>query len=465
MPIISTPKVNIANTNRFGKVIPTGLITHYDLQNTASYGGTGTTVTSLTRSATNGTIVGPTSYGTVTSTNYIEFNGTNVALEYIRTPDLNSFLYPNSTSTQISVFMWVYLIGNGSLVSEQGTLPNPDSGWFDTQIELVGGTLKFAVWPYSAGSITSSIATPLNDWHYVGFTYNGTTLIAYVNGTPAGSLSVARESPGNNGRLLYYCVGHGSSTNLNGVGAAQGQYRLGAFHVYNRGLSATEVSYNWYVTKSKYSIVIPLNATTSMDATGATAIPTVAGQDDAFGPIPTISGFSFLFFGTDYGNNTSNGIYWNTNNVIGFGPGVNAITWSATTGRGILLGNVDRRTNTAFYFPIQTVESYKILRCLMSFQNFYSDGIPNAGQLAVRFVRGPSLQYIEVRIFKGRPSINGGGVGTAGNWNITNGSTFQNTFSGTTFNSLFPEGNTSFVLTSDLSGNAWTVTSPAYLNI
>jgi hypothetical protein len=459
MPIISTPKVNIANTNRFGKVIPTGLITYYDLQNTASYGGTGTTVTSLTRSAANGTIVGSTTYGTSGLVNYIEFNGTNAALEYIRTPDLNSFLYPSSTSTQISVFMWVYLTGNGSLVSEQGTLPNPDSSWFDTQIELVGGTLKFAVLPYSAGSITSSIATPLSTWHYVGFTYNGTTLTAYVNGSTAGSLSVSRQSPGNSEFLLYYCVGHGSLTNLNGGGAVQGQYRLGDFHVYNRGLSAQEVAYNLYVTQSKY-IVIPSNATTTMDATGATAIPNVAGQDDAFGPIPTISGFSFLFFGTDYGNSTTNGIYWNTNNVIGFGTGVNSITWSATTGRGILLGNRDRRTNTAFYFPIQTVGSYKILRCLMSFQNFYNTGSANEGQIAVRFVRGPSIQYIEVRVVKGSPTIS-----TTGNWNITNGSTFQNTFSSTTFGTTFPANNTSFVLTSDLNGNAWTVISPAHLNI
>ncbi len=448
--------------NRFGNVIPTGLITHYDIQNSRSYPGSGATVTDLTRTGSNGTIIGTVPFGTSGTINYLDISGSNTSLEYIHTPSLTLFLYPTSTSTQISVFMWVYLQGNGSLLSEQGTT-SPDTNWYDTQIELVNGTMWFTVWPYAfntaSDSIQSSIPTPLKTWHYVGFTYTPSTLTAYVNGVPAGTRTVTRQAPGN----LHYFIGHGSSTTTNSQ-KVQGYFRLGAFHVYNRGLSAQEVSYNWYATQSKYSIVIPLNATTSMDATGATAIPSVTGQDDAFGPIPTVSGFNFFFFGTDYGNNTTNGIYWNTNNVIGFGPGVNTITWSATTGRGILLGNADRRTNTAYYFPIQTVGSYKILRCLMSFQNFYNIGSANEGQLAVRFVRGAAAQYIEVRIFKGRPSINGGGIGTAGNWNITNGLTFQNTF-GTIFNSFFPEGNTSFVLTSSLNGDTWTVTSPAHLNI
>lgn len=211
------------------------------------------------------------------------------------------------------------------------------------------------------------------------------------------------------------------------------------------------------------------NATTTMTSNNFIAIPGVAGQDDAFGPIPTDSTFPFFFFGSNYGSgsNAPNGIYWNTNNVIGFGLGNNTITWVANTGRGVLIGNSDRRTDpNAYYSTIQTSGSYKILTCLMYFRNVYNAGVGGEGQFQLRMARDQTSgnQYMEFRIFKGSPSVNGGAITTTGQWNITNGVAFQNTF-GTTFNTTFPAGNTSFVLASDPNGNTWTFSNGYYLNI
>jgi hypothetical protein len=211
--------------------------------------------------------------------------------------------------------------------------------------------------------------------------------------------------------------------------------------------------------------IISGNATTNMSTTGFTQLTAVAGVDDGFAYIPTDASFNFFFFGTDYGkNNVVNGIYWNTNNVVGFGTGVNTITWVANTGRGVLIGNADRRTNQFWYSPMTTSGTSKITQFLLFFQNIYNDGVTNAGQYRIRLIRSSTKQYIEVRIFKGSGGANSGTISTTGQWNITNGTTFQGTY-GSTFNSTFPADNTSFVLSSDINGNNWTFTNTAYVNI
>jgi hypothetical protein len=213
--------------------------------------------------------------------------------------------------------------------------------------------------------------------------------------------------------------------------------------------------------------IVSGNATTTMSITGATAIPGVAGQDDAFGYIPTSANFPWYFFGTNYGSGAANQIYWNTNNVIGFGTGITTITWQANTGRGILFGNLDRRTDAnAYYFPETTNQNFRILKANFFFRNVYNAGVGGEGQFELRFVRNTvsGLQYIECRVFKGSPSVNSGAITSTGAWNITNGTTFQGTF-GTTFNTTFPAGNTSFVLSSDANGSNWTFSNTSYLNI
>lgn len=215
------------------------------------------------------------------------------------------------------------------------------------------------------------------------------------------------------------------------------------------------------------SPIVSGNATTNMSIVGATAIPGVAGQDDAFGYIPTSASFPWSFFGSNYGSGTISSIYWNTNNVLGFGAGTNTITWLANTGRGILFGNFDRRTDAnAYYFPETTSGAYRILKSSYFFRNQYNVGSGGEGQIEIRFIRNTTsgLQYVETRVYKGSPSVNNGLIVNTGAWNITNGTTFQNTF-GATFNTTFPAGNTSFVLSSDANGNNWTFSNTAYVNV
>ncbi len=102
-----------------------------------------------------------------------------------------------------------------------------------------------------SSTITSSVSAALNTWHYVGYTYDGTTLRAYVNGQSAGSATLNRQTPYNTEtKGLYYALGYPTSTNMgSGAGA---NYRLGAFHVWNDAISGTTVLNNYNATKSTY---------------------------------------------------------------------------------------------------------------------------------------------------------------------------------------------------------------------
>ena len=98
-----------------------------------------------------------------------------------------------------------------------------------------------------------------------------------------------------------------------------------------------------------------------------------------------------------------------------------------------------------YYSSAQTSGSFQYINLVLYGQNIYSDGVANAIKWQMRMVRGTSFQYIELRA-NTAPS-------TAGTWNITNGTTFQNTFTG--FTNV--TAGSSFVLRSDLQGNNWTL--------
>lgn len=235
-------------------LITSGLITHYDIQNASSYGGSGTTITDL-RSINNATIVGTVPF-TNSTTDYLTISGSTS--NYIKTnTNLNPSLSPANTSTIISLFVWVNPSTNGTIISEQGT-STPDTSWYDAQIEWKNGTPVFGTWPYtqSIPLITSSIAAALGSWHYVGFTYDGTTLRAYVNGQAAGTSTYARQSPGNYSNGLYHTIGYPSQTNMINThpNRALANLKFGAFYVYNVGLTSTQVLNNYNATKGQYGL-------------------------------------------------------------------------------------------------------------------------------------------------------------------------------------------------------------------
>ena len=218
-----------------------GLILRYELKDTNSY-SLSSTVTDLVGSSNATLLNGPT----YSVNGYLNFDGTN---DYLMTnTSLNSKLSPPNTSNVISVFLWVYPQDNGIFVTEQGS-STLNSAWHTSIIEMVSGQLKFSVWPLTF-IITSSVTVSLFEWYYVGLTYDGSTLRAYVNGQQVGSAVFTRQTPNSVGQELHYAVAAYDFTDLGDETYAK--MKLGAFHVYNAALSNQQVLNNYNYQKSNY---------------------------------------------------------------------------------------------------------------------------------------------------------------------------------------------------------------------
>jgi hypothetical protein len=223
----------------------------WDIQNSSSYSGTGTTITDL-KGNINGTMTGTIAY-TSASPNYLTIDGG--VSEYIYTANINPYLSPVNTGTAQTILLWIYPTSNGIIYSEQGTL-TPGTGWHDTQIQRDSSDrFLFGVWQYIIDSapITSGVFA-LNNWYHVGWTYNG-TLTAYVNGNSVGTSTYVRSTPFNNGfsSPMYFNFGYPTTTDMTTT-TSTCSYRLGACQIYNLGLTGAQVLQNFNADKSKYGL-------------------------------------------------------------------------------------------------------------------------------------------------------------------------------------------------------------------
>jgi hypothetical protein len=170
-------------------------------------------------------------------------------------------------------------------VNEEGG-NTPSVSWFDSQIELVNNNLLFRVWFLPSPYITSNVSLVFNSWNYIGLVYNSnTTLTAYLNGAAVGTANLNRQTPFNNGggRGLHYSLGANNTTNMgNGNGST---FRFGAFHVYNRALSSSEVNENYNLSKNSY-FSPPTPSSTPTNTPTNTVTPTVTKTPGA-SPDPT----------------------------------------------------------------------------------------------------------------------------------------------------------------------------------
>ena len=178
-------------------------------------------LTSLTYSATKvpGTLV-----------NDFSFNGTN---DYV---DNGSALVTGNNSWTVD--FWMYPTGTGTPFF-MGT--HFASQALVTYWENSGNTIRVGVW--ASDRLIATISCPINQWSHVVWSWDETTLRAYINGSTAGTAT-------------------GFSFNINSsmtrLGAAStSQYfggKLSSVVVYNRALTAIEVLQNFNASKGRYGL-------------------------------------------------------------------------------------------------------------------------------------------------------------------------------------------------------------------
>jgi hypothetical protein len=230
-----------------GPEIPSsGLVLAIDTANTKSYPGSGTTWTDLSGNGNTGTLVNGPTYNSANGGSIV-FDGTN---DYVLAN--NTSLNSQFSTASVSHFSWVYPTGAGVLVSELGQT-TPNASWHDSNIEInASGAFSFSTWQGSLANKVVSSNLSFNTWYYVGFTYNGTTLTAYINGESVGTTTFTRSAPYNNGQQTHYALFALDGTNMGTGGYGVG--RCAAFSVYNRALTAAEVKQNFYALRGRFSI-------------------------------------------------------------------------------------------------------------------------------------------------------------------------------------------------------------------
>ena len=233
--------------NNVGNITPvpvtSGLVYYIDAGNVSSYSGTGSSINNIAgtapgASATNGS---PT-FTSAGQSSYFTFNGST---QYILTADLIG----QSLSSSITIECWVNTSAdNGVIVTEQGNLP-VNTGWHDSQIEIVSNNLKVATWSYTIGTGTVIGPVTRNVWQQYTLTQNATTTTGYINGSTTASAAHVRTFSAD---VLHYGIMLGDTTSLGDGSYLAGNWAV--LKVYNRALTQTEVQQNYNSLKSRYGL-------------------------------------------------------------------------------------------------------------------------------------------------------------------------------------------------------------------
>jgi hypothetical protein len=143
----------------------------------------------------------------------------------------------------------VYPTGAGQIVSVDGQ-STPNTGYHYTAIEITAAGLIYLGQWTGTNSVIATSSQSLNAWYNLAITYNGTTATAYVNGTSVGSSAIIWSAPG---ASTFFALMSQDSTNMSAT-TAYASGSIGAFMVYNRALTADEVTTNFNALRNRYGI-------------------------------------------------------------------------------------------------------------------------------------------------------------------------------------------------------------------
>ena len=244
-------------------------ILEYDFSNTNCFAGTGSTVFNLNGSTPSGSFGGsPIFYA---DPGYIKFNGSS---QYLTFGDLSTYSTPVSSSNRTGVFTMNFWFNpkanNGVVISDLGQSAI-NSSYHTADVEMVGGYLKFSVWPKNT-IITTLSTLSLHKWYFVSLVYDGTNVNAYLNGNLVGSATYLRVGPhmGSLTSAQYFSIAANDATNM-GSGA-YGNFLLSNIEYYAAALSGSEIYQNYLDEKPRYDLVYFLDASSnnlSYPGTGA----------------------------------------------------------------------------------------------------------------------------------------------------------------------------------------------------
>lgn len=233
------------STSYNSKIVTNGLVMCLDAANVKSYSGTGTTWTDVSANGNNGTLVNSPTYSS-TNNGSLVFNGTTNYVEagsiQPQQLTLSSWFKATGASNTNDAYGGVLIINSPQLT---GTVVqySLNYSWLNQNCSV---TLQFN----NIRSVSPTNSVLQNTINNAVTTYDGSTLNLYLNGVLSTTLSLSVT-------LVYPTTG-----NMNvqiGRWGYTGFLRNFAGNIYNtsiynRALSATEVTQNFNATRGRYGI-------------------------------------------------------------------------------------------------------------------------------------------------------------------------------------------------------------------
>ena len=216
-------------------IVTSGLTMNLDAGDTSSYPGTGTTWTDLTVNGNNGTLVNSPAFTSAGASSYFSFgSGAN---------QRTSFTYQTPQQTASTAFtwnIWAYPTANSDsylLMGYRGTTPLKF-------YKLT--TQKFEMYPAEVFN-----AFAINVWQNICAVYDGTqagtaNMKLYVNGTQVGVRDA--DAPDLLASAMPFYVGGDP------IAGEYATARIAQVNVYNRALTAGEITTNFDVMRGRYGI-------------------------------------------------------------------------------------------------------------------------------------------------------------------------------------------------------------------
>jgi hypothetical protein len=227
------------------QIVRDGLVLYLDAGNRRSYPGSGTSWTDLTGNGNNGTL-----------TNGPAFNSEN--LGSISFDGVNDFVTTGETFNAVSPINGFFADASSTWSVSSWFRPDTSNATAGAVIAKAGGTGTAAtliVWETGTtlntrlrGGTILAITTNMNTaWHEVVLTWDGTTARVYYDGSFVNTISIGTAA------VQTQALGVGAAA-LSGTPNTFMLGRTADLKVYNRPLTALEVTQNYNALRSRFGV-------------------------------------------------------------------------------------------------------------------------------------------------------------------------------------------------------------------
>jgi len=225
-------------------IVTTNLLANYDMTTYTS--GNLTDISGNSRTLT---LYNTPTTAKVNNATVLVFNGTNQW--GIDTTGYGALL---NTGAGFTYDLWVRpnSVSTRSLIVEYDN-NTATSGWQDSQIAFVSSTINGGVYHGVGNTYITGPTYTAPGWYHIILTYDGVnTTTLYVNGVSQGSTTSTKANPPT---ATYLSLAKSDTTALY-LGGSTNYFagQVGAFKLYSRALSATEVTKNFQALRNRFGV-------------------------------------------------------------------------------------------------------------------------------------------------------------------------------------------------------------------